>query len=328
VIIVTGGAGFIGSNIVAALEARGETEVVVCDSLGDGDKWRNIAKRDLARILPPEALYDFLEAQRGVIDAVFHMGAISSTTATDADLVIANNFNFSLMLWEWCVLAEARFIYASSAATYGDGSEGFDDDGSIDALRQLRPLNLYGWSKHLFDRRIARMNTEGRPTPPQWAGLKFFNVFGPNEYHKGPMRSVVQQLHEQISAGDAVRLFRSHHPNYSDGGQMRDFVSVDDCVDVIMWLFDTPEVSGLFNLGTGAARSFADLARAVYATIGLEPHIEFIDTPKEIRDKYQYFTQANMAKLRAAGCNHKFQSLDYGVDNYVRNFLDQTDPYR
>lgn len=327
-IIVTGGAGFIGSNIVAALEARGETEVVVCDSLGDGDKWRNIAKRDLARILPPEALYDFLEAQRGVIDAVFHMGAISSTTATDADLVIANNFNFSLMLWEWCVLAEARFIYASSAATYGDGSEGFDDDGSIDALRQLRPLNLYGWSKHLFDRRIARMNTEGRPTPPQWAGLKFFNVFGPNEYHKGPMRSVVQQLHEQISAGDAVRLFRSHHPNYSDGGQMRDFVSVDDCVDVIMWLFDTPEVSGLFNLGTGAARSFADLARAVYATIGLEPHIEFIDTPKEIRDKYQYFTQANMAKLRAAGCNHKFQSLDYGVDNYVRNFLDQTDPYR
>jgi ADP-L-glycero-D-manno-heptose 6-epimerase len=328
VIIVTGGAGFIGSNIVAALEARGETEVVVCDSLGDGDKWKNIAKRDLARILPPEALSDFLEAQRGVIDAVFHMGAISSTTATDADLVIANNFNFSLMLWEWCVLAEARFIYASSAATYGDGSEGFDDDGSIDALRQLRPLNLYGWSKHLFDRRIARMNTEGRPTPPQWAGLKFFNVFGPNEYHKGPMRSVVQQLHEQISAGDAVRLFRSHNPNYSDGGQMRDFVSVDDCVDVIMWLFDTPEVSGLFNLGTGAARSFADLARAVYATIGLEPHIEFIDTPKEIRDKYQYFTQANMAKLRAAGCNHKFQSLDYGVDNYVRNFLDQTDPYR
>lgn len=327
-IIVTGGAGFIGSNIVAALEARGETEVVVCDSLGDGDKWKNIAKRDLARILPPEALSDFLEAQRGVIDAVFHMGAISSTTATDADLVIANNFNFSLMLWEWCVLAEARFIYASSAATYGDGSEGFDDDGSIDALRQLRPLNLYGWSKHLFDRRIARMNTEGRPTPPQWAGLKFFNVFGPNEYHKGPMRSVVQQLHEQISAGDAVRLFRSHNPNYSDGGQMRDFVSVDDCVDVIMWLFDTPEVSGLFNLGTGAARSFADLARAVYATIGLEPHIEFIDTPKEIRDKYQYFTQANMAKLRAAGCNHKFQSLDYGVDNYVRNFLDQTDPYR
>ena len=327
-IIVTGGAGFIGSNIVAALEARGETEVVVCDSLGDGDKWRNIAKRDLARILPPAALSDFLEGQRGVIDAVFHMGAISSTTATDADLVIANNLNFSLMLWEWCVLAEARFIYASSAATYGDGSEGFDDDGSIDALRELRPLNLYGWSKHLFDRRIARLHAEGRPTPPQWAGLKFFNVFGPNEYHKGPMRSVAQQLYEQISAGDAVRLFRSHHPNYSDGEQMRDFVSVDDCVDVMMWLFDAPEVSGLFNLGTGAARSFADLARAVYATIGLEPHIEFIDTPKEIRDKYQYFTQANMAKLRAAGCNHKFQSLDYGVDNYVRNFLDQTDPYR
>jgi ADP-L-glycero-D-manno-heptose 6-epimerase len=327
-IIVTGGAGFIGSNIVAALEDRGETEVVVCDSLGDGDKWRNIAKRDLMGILPPESLFDFLEGQRGTIDTVFHMGAISATTATDADMVISNNVNFSLKLWEWCVLAEARLIYASSAATYGDGRAGFDDDESIDGLKDLRPLNLYGWSKHLFDRRIARLCADGQPTPPQWAGLKFFNVFGPNEYHKGPMRSVAHQLHEQITAGDPVRLFRSHHPDYEDGGQTRDFVSVDDCVDVMMWLFDQPDASGLFNLGTGTARSFSDLARAVYTAMGAEPEIEFIDTPEAIRDKYQYFTQANMAKLREAGCGHAFRPLEESVGDYVREFLDQDDPYR
>ena len=327
-IIVTGGAGFIGSNIVAALEARGKTEVVVCDSLGDGDKWRNIAKRDLTKILPPESLFDFLEGQRGTIDTVFHMGAISSTMATDADFVISNNVNFSLKLWEWCVLSEARFIYASSAATYGDGSAGFDDDESISGLRDLHPLNLYGWSKHLLDRRIARLCAEGHPTPPQWAGLKFFNVFGPNEYHKGPMRSVVHQLHEQIAAGDPVRLFRSHHPDYEDGGQMRDFVSVDDCVDVMTWLYDQPDVSGLFNLGTGTARSFADLTHAVYTVMEAAPELEFIDTPEAIRDKYQYFTQANMAKLRDAGCGHAFRSLEESVGDYVRDFLDQDDPYR
>ena len=327
-IIVTGGAGFIGSNIVAALEERGETEVVVCDSLGDGDKWRNIAKRDLMGILPPESLFDFLEGQRGTIDTVFHMGAISATTATDADLVISNNVNFSLKLWEWCVLAEARFIYASSAATYGDGSAGFDDDESIDGLKNLQPLNLYGWSKHLLDRRIARLAAEGQPTPPQWAGLKFFNVFGPNEYHKGPMRSVAHQLHEQIAAGDPVRLFRSHHPNYEDGGQMRDFVSVDDCIGIMMWLLDEPDVSGLFNLGTGTARSFSDLAYAVYTAMGATPEIEFIDTPEAIRDKYQYFTQADMAKFREAGCGHAFRPLEESVGAYVRDFLDQDDPYR
>lgn len=327
-IIVTGGAGFIGSNIVAALEARGETEIVVCDSLGKGDKWRNIAKRDLMDILPPESLFDFLEGQHGTIDAVFHMGAVSSTTATDADLVIANNVDFSLKLWEWCAIADARFIYASSAATYGDGSAGFDDDGSVDGLCKLRPLNLYGWSKHLLDRRIARSSAERRPGPPQWVGLKFFNVFGPNEYHKGTMRSVVHQLHEQIASGDAVRLFRSHNPEYEDGGQMRDFISVDDCVDVMMWIYDNPDVSGLFNLGTGTARTFSDLARAVYAAMDVAPRIEFIDTPGEIRDKYQYFTEARMEKLRAAGCGHEFRPLEDAVASYVGGYLVKSDPYR
>lgn len=326
-IIITGGAGFIGSNVAAGLEAQGETKLVICDSLGHSEKWRNIAKRDLMEILPPVDLFDFLDGQRGTVDAVFHLGAISSTTANDADHVIANNINFSKRLWEWCVLHKARLIYASSAATYGDGTKGFDDDETVDGLSSLSPLNLYGWSKHVFDRRIARLAADGQPTPPQWVGLKFFNVFGPNEYHKGSMRSIVHQLHGQITNGSGVRLFRSHNPNYEDGGQMRDFVFVEDCVSVMMWFFKNPEVSGMFNLGTGRARSFLDVARAVYRVRGLQPEIEFIDTPPAIREKYQYFTQANMSKLRAVGCKHQFSNLEDSISTYVKDFLDQDDPY-
>ncbi len=327
-IVVTGGAGFIGSNVVAALEARGEAEIVVCDSLGTGGKWRNVAKRELAGIVAPDSLFDYLEGRPGAVDAVFHMGAVSSTAATDADLVVANNVGFSLKLWDWCARAGARFVYASSAATYGDGGTGFDDDGSVDGLRRLRPLNLYGWSKHLFDRRVARLCAEGRPAPPQWAGLKFFNVFGPNEYHKGPMRSVAHQIHEQIASGGPVRLFRSYDPDCEDGSQMRDFISVDDCVDVMMWLHGRPDVSGLFNLGTGTARSFSDLARAVFAAMDAEPRIEFVDMPQDLRGAYQYFTEARMDKLRAAGCGYAFRSLEEAVASYVEGYLVKSDPYR
>jgi ADP-L-glycero-D-manno-heptose 6-epimerase len=327
-IIVTGGAGFIGSNIVAALEARGVTDIVICDVLGTDDKWRNIAKRELMGILPPDRLFDFLEGQRGTVDAVFHMGAISETTARDADGVVANNVNFTLKLWEWCVLAGTRLFYASSAATYGDGANGFVDDQSVEGLARLRPLNLYGWSKHLFDRRVARLVADGQPMPAQWAGFKFFNVFGANEYHKGSMRSVVHQVHGHVVAGRPVRLFRSHNPDYADGGQMRDFISVDDCVDVMMWFLDHPEANGLFNLGTGTARTFADLAAAVYAAMDVAPAIEYVDTPAEIRGQYQYFTEADMAKLCAAGCAHTFRPLEESVAAYVRDFLAQADPYR
>ena len=206
---VTGGAGFIGSNIVAALEARGISEIVVCDWLGHENKWRNIAKRELAGVVPPEDLFDFLHLEAGNVEAIFHMGAISATTETDGDRIIENNFQLSMDLWQWCEAHNARLIYASSAATYGDGQQGFDDDGSSDGLKKLQPLNLYGWSKHLFDRRIARLVADGAGTPRQWAGLKFFNVYGPNEYHKGNMRSVVAQVHENIVAGRPVMLFRS-----------------------------------------------------------------------------------------------------------------------
>ena len=327
-IVITGGAGFIGSNLVAALEERDERDLVVCDHLGQGEKWRNLGKRELAALLPPAALFDFLDQHAREIGTVFHLGAVSSTTETDADLIIASNFTLSQRLWDWCAETETRFLYASSAATYGDGSAGFDDDGSAAALARLKPLNAYGWSKHLFDRRVARLVEGHAKRPGQWAGLKFFNVYGPNEYHKGTMRSVVAQLQPRAAKGEAARLFRSHRAGVPDGGQKRDFVYVRDCVEMMLWLYDHPAVSGLFNIGSGAARSFAELATAVYRAQGLEPQLEFIDTPAEIREKYQYFTEARMERLRAAGYDKPATPLDEGVRDYVQRYLAAPDPYR
>jgi ADP-L-glycero-D-manno-heptose 6-epimerase len=326
-ILVTGGAGFIGSNLVAALEERGLPDIVVCDRLGTDEKWRNLGKRELAALIAPEALKDFLAAQPRGLDAIFHLGASSSTTETDADFIIANNFALSQMLWDWCVATGTRFIYASSAATYGDGNAGFDDDGTTAGLAKLRPLNAYGWSKQLFDRRVARLIERGAPRPPQWAGLKFFNVYGPNEYHKGGQKSVVAQIFPRAQAGVPCHLFHSHRNGIPDGGQKRDFVYVRDSVAEMLWLYDHPAVSGLFNAGTGRARSFADLATAVYRALGIEPRIHYIDTPVEIRDKYQYFTEARMERIRAAGFTAAPTSLEDGVRDYVQNFLAGADPY-
>ena len=327
-IVITGGAGFIGSNLAAALEERGEQDLVVCDRLGQGDKWRNLAKRPLAALLPPEALFPFLERHAREIEILFHLGAVSSTTETDADLIVASNFTLSQRLWDWCAETETRFIYASSAATYGDGSAGFDDDAAPTALARLRPLNAYGWSKHLFDRRVARLIEQHAKRPTQWVGLKFFNVYGPNEYHKGAMKSVVAQLYPRAARGEPARLFRSHRADVPDGGQQRDFVYVRDGVDMMLWLYDRPDVSGLFNVGSGTARSFADLAGAVYRALGREPQIEFVDTPVEIRDKYQYFTEARMERLRAAGYDKPATALEDGVRDYVQAYLAAADPYR
>ncbi len=325
--LVTGGAGFIGSNIVAALCERGDS-VAVCDRLRQGEKWRNLAKRELEDIVAPEMLLSWLGDHGEVLDGVVHMGAISSTTETDADLIVEVNFRLSLDLWRWCSSTGTPFIYASSAATYGDGAQGFDDDCSLEALARLRPLNAYGWSKNLFDRRVIGSIERGGPAPPQWVGLKFFNVYGPNEYHKGTMRSVVAQKYPLAAEGRPVTLFRSHHPDYPDGGQRRDFVFVDDCADVVLWLLDRPEVSGIFNLGTGESRTFEDLARAVCAAAGSDSKIEFIEMPAAIRDRYQYFTQARMDRLREAGYDRPFTSLEEGVRAYVQGFLAQPDPFR
>jgi len=326
-LLVTGGAGFIGSNLVAALCERGQ-DVIVCDRLGEGDKWRNLAHHEIEDVIPPEELPTFLRWAEGRLSAVFHLGAISATTESDGDALVANNFRLSKVFWDHCTAEQIPLVYASSAATYGDGAQGFDDDIDRGHLASLRPLNGYGWSKHLFDRWVARRLAEHLPAPPQWAGLKFFNVYGPNEYHKGGQASVAWHLFGQLSRGEPARLFQSHHPDYADGGQLRDFIWVGDCVDVMLWLLEHPKVSGLFNVGTGKARSFADLARAVFAAMDKPENISYVPTPEAIRDKYQYFTEAKMARLRTAGYDKPFTDLEEGVARYVKDYLTQSDPYR
>src|SRR5580698_4935885 len=307
-LLVTGGAGFIGSNIVAALNEAGRMDVAVCDLLGDSGKWRNLAKRQLADIVPPAELLAWLEGKK--LDAVIHMGAISETTATDGDLVIETNFRFSMRLLDWCTAHAVPFIYASSAATYGDGAQGFADDPSLPALKTLRPMNLYGWSKHLFDMAMIERVARAEKLPPQWAGLKFFNVFGPNEYHKGAMMSVLARRFDDIKAGRKIELFKSHRDGIADGDQRRDFIYVEDVVRVMMWLLATPSVSGLFNVGTGKARSFKDLMLAAYRALGATPNIRYVDMPEAIRGSYQYFTQGEIDRLHGAGYNGGFTPLE------------------
>jgi len=396
--LVTGGAGFIGSNLVAGLNEAGRTDIVVNDALGNAGKWRNLGKRQLADVVPPGELIGWLDSRK--LEAVFHLGAISDTTATDADAVLATNFRLSLRLLDWCTATRTPFIYASSAATYGDGSEGFDDDWSLPALQRLKPMNLYGFSKHLFDLAVVDRFANGAKLPPQWVGLKFFNVFGPNEYHKGEMTSLVAKRFDEAKAGKSVRLFKSHRdgvadgeqkrdfiyvddavavmrwlldtpsvsgifnvfgPNeyhkgemtslvakrfddakagksvrlfkshrdgVADGEQKRDFIYVDDAVAVMRWLLDTPSVSGIFNVGTGKARSFRDLITAMFGALGREADIEYVDMPAAIRHQYQYFTQAKVENLRRAGYNAGFTRLEEGVNRYVTLFLNQSDRYR
>src|SRR5438477_9050087 len=319
-LLVTGGAGFIGSNVVAALNDAGRADVTVCDMLGHDGKWRNLVKRQLADIVPPTELPEWLKGRR--LDAVIHLGAISETTATDGDLVIQTNFRLSMRLLDWCTANAAPFIYASSASTYGDGAQGFRDDQSVAALKTLRPMNLYGWSKHLFDMAVAERAAKGEKLPPQWAGLKFFNVFGPNEYHKGAMMSVLAKVFDEAKRGRAVQLFKSYREGVADGEQQRDFIYVKDAVAVIDWLIDTPAVCGIYNVGTGKARSFKDLMLSAYAALGVQPNIQYIDMPEAIRGSYQYFTQSEVDRLLRAGYNGGFTGLEDAVETYVKGFLD------
>lgn len=325
-ILVTGAAGFIGSVIAARLIEGGRT-VAICDRFEAAAKWRNIAKHPVCDIVAPDRVLDWVEAHGRDLVAIVHMGAISATTETDVDLIVETNFRLSRDLWNLSRKHGIRFLYASSAATYGAGEHGFRDDQSLEHLAKLRPLNAYGWSKALFDIAAIRM-AEKKEAPPQWAGLKFFNVYGPNEYHKGGQRSVVHQIFEQLRDTGRARLFQSHHPDYGDGGQLRDFVWVEDCAAMVEWLLDKPDISGLFNCGTGKARSFLDLANAVFAAMGRAPEIDFVPTPEAIRRHYQYFTEADMAKARQAGFAHNPVSLEEGVRRYVVDYLMTEDPYR
>ena len=325
-LLVTGAAGFIGSNVVASLNEAGRTDIVVNDVLGGEGKWRNLASRQFADFIPPADLMRWLDGRK--LEAVVHLGAISSTTATDGDLIIEANFRLPLRLFEWCASARTSFIYASSAATYGDGEAGYSDDWSRAALQRLKPMNLYGWSKHVFDLAVVERVARKDKVPPQWAGLKFFNVCGPNEYHKGEMMSLVAKRFDDAKAGSAIRLFKSHRAGIADGQQRRDFIYVDDAVAVVRWLLETPSVSGIFNVGTGKARSFRDLMTAMFAALGRKPAIEYIDMPASIRDSYQYFTQAETTNLRRAGYNADFTPLEEAVQRYVTGYLDRPDRYR
>lgn len=326
--IVTGGAGFIGSNIAAELDDLGQ-DVVIVDRLGSDDwKWRNIAKRRVRDIITPEELPDFLKVNNE-IESILHMGAISTTTERDVDLIVRANFRLSIDLWNWCSTNSVPFIYASSAATYGSGERGFIDDFSDAALAALRPLNPYGWSKHAFDRWVFGEVTSGRSQPPKWAGLKFFNVYGPNEYHKAGQRSVAVQLYEQIRDTDQARLFKSDNPEYADGGQVRDFVWVGDCVAVALWLLGTDGAqSSIYNVGSGAPRSFEDKARIMFALMKKSPKIDFIDLPAQLRGKYQYYTCASREKLCEAGFDSPATTLEDGLATYLNEYLLSEDIFR
>jgi ADP-L-glycero-D-manno-heptose 6-epimerase len=315
-LIVTGGAGFIGSATIWQLNKLGYDDIICVDALRSGDKWKNLVGLRITDAIHKDEFLSTLRRNSGAYqaDTVVHFGACSATTERDADYLLENNTHYTSELCEWSLERHARFIYASSAATYGEAAGGFDDDPS--RLETLVPLNMYGFSKHLFDLQAARSGLLS-----QIVGLKFFNVFGPNEYHKGEMMSVVCKAHRQILDTGELQLFQSHRAGVADGEQQRDFVYVKDATAVIAWLVAAPQVHGLFNLGTGRARSWNALANAVFAAIQREPKIRYIPMPESIRDRYQYFTQASMSQLHAAGCPVKFSSLEDSVHDYVAHYL-------
>jgi len=326
-ILVTGGGGFIGSNLVAELTRRDAYRVVVCDRFGADDKWRNLVKHMVWEIVPPEKLFAWLDENKADLEMIYHAGGISSTTERDIDLILKNNLELSIHLWRWCNANEVRFIYTSSSATYGDGSQGFDDDMSLEYLQTLRPLSGYGWSTLLFDQHVAATVAAKEHLLPQWVGLKVFNAYGPNEYHKEMQRSVIGQIAQQAINGGVVRLFRSYNPKYPDGGQMRDVIYVKDCVRVMLWLLDHPKVSGLFNLGTGKARTFHDMSQAIFSALDRPPRIHYIDMPEGLMHHYQYFTEAGMERLRKAGYTQPFTTVEEGIRDYILNYLLKEDPY-
>lgn len=314
-IVVTGAAGFIGSCMVSKLNKLGRKDIIIVDDFKKESKKENYSNLQYSKKIERKDFISWFEKNASKIEGVYHLGARTDTTEFNWDIFLELNLNYSKNIWRICCFNSIPLIYASSAATYGDGEKGYDDNQNT--IAELRPLNPYGRSKQEFDLWVLRQETK----PPLWAGLKFFNVYGPNEYHKQRMASVILHSFNQINETGLVKLFRSHRPDYKDGMQLRDFVYVKDLVSVMAFLMENESESGIYNLGTGKARSFYDLALATFKALGKEPNIEFIDIPIDIRDKYQYFTQANMQKLRDAGYNDDFYTLEDGVKDYVQNYL-------
>jgi len=321
-IVVTGGAGFIGSCFVAKLNQLGADNLLIVDRLGADDKWRNLVGKRFSDFVHKDVFLGQLErgAFDGAIEAIVHIGACSATTETDADYLMENNFRYSCVLGDWCARHKKKLWYASSAATYGDGSLGYSDDDA--KTPSYRPMNMYGYSKHLFDLWVLR-----RGLHTSFTGFKYFNVFGPNEYHKGSMRSVITKAFPVARDEGVIRLFESYKAAYPHGGQQRDFIYIKDVLEVMAWSFQHPDVSGIFNLGTGSARSWNDVGNALFAALGTKGRIEYIPMPGQLRGQYQYFTEADMAKLRRAGCTHQFMPLEAAVADYVRSYLMQANPY-
>lgn len=315
-IVVTGGAGFIGSCIVRTLNDAGVEDIIIVDDIASTNKWMNMRNKRFVEYVHKSLFLERLPSYSG-ITAIIHMGAQSSTTERDFDYLWNNNFEYTKKLWEYCASKKIRFIYASSAATYGDGDQGFDDQMDID---RLMPLNGYGYSKHLFDMWVKHQAVK---YPAQYVGLKFFNVYGPNEYFKGSMASMVLHGFQQMKDTGKIRLFKSCNPEYQDGEQLRDFVYVKDICSLILWLLDNPSVNGLYNVGTGQARSFRELAEAVFGAQGFSPCIEYIDMPEHLKKKYQYYTKAEVEKLKQVGYDREFYSLEKGVMDYVQHYLDR-----
>ncbi|HZT23232.1 MAG TPA: ADP-glyceromanno-heptose 6-epimerase [Verrucomicrobiae bacterium] len=314
-VLVTGGAGFIGSALVWAINRRGCENIVVCDFLGTSAKWRNLVPLRFRDYVEADQLLPRLQnGALGKFDLILHLGACSSTTEGDASYLVRNNYEFTKDLCAWALANRTRFVYASSAATYGDGAAGMSDDES--QLEKLRPLNMYGYSKHLFDLHAWRGGFLKKIV-----GLKYFNVFGPNEDHKGDMRSVVHKSFAQVKTEGVIRLFKSYRRDFRDGEQQRDFLYVKDAAAMTLHLAANKKAGGLFNIGSGVARTWNDLARAVFAALGRRPRIEYIEMPETLRDKYQYFTQADISKLRAAGYRQPITPLEEAVNDYVRNYL-------
>ena len=320
--IVTGGAGMIGSALIWKLNELGISDILVVDHLALSEKWKNLVNRRFAEYLPREIFLEKVihDALGYTIEGIFHLGACSSTTERNVDYLFSNNTEYSKTLIRYALDKGIRIINASSAATYGNGNQGFSD--APEAVERYKPLNAYGYSKHLVDMWASRENLQDF-----FVSLKFFNVYGPNEYHKGDMQSVVVKAFHQVLETGKVRLFASDRPEYQDGGQLRDFIYVKDCVDVMWWLMEHPAVNGLFNLGTGSARTWNDLARALFAGMGREERIEYIPLPDHLRGKYQYFTEAPMERLKQTGCPMSRHTLEAGVADYVTNYLTQDDPH-